>query len=474
MELRHTPRYEPNRERALLLLCSPEAPLPSTTQKLWHATLGQTAPSTVLPHDAARIFFGVHGMVVAVPLPQERTAAAMDRLITQAMDLCRMSPAAELVLHPGLFAEAGFAPSTFPLAAAAGLLCGYRFSLAASEASEPLPDLVLITTQPEDVRWAESIARGVALARDLGNTPANLLCPATLADAAAAVAQQAGWTAQILEGDALASWGCLAAVAGASRVPPRVVVLDSAPHSDQPPLVLVGKGITFDSGGICLKPAGHMHEMKADMAGAAAILGAIAAIHGLGGPCRRTLAILPLAENLPGSGAMRPGDVITARSGLRVEVQNTDAEGRLILADALHLAGEFQPCAIVDVATLTGACVVALGTRIAGLFASSTTIQERVLRLGQSLGETFWPMPLADLYAKDLKSEVADLKNIAHREGGALYAALFLRHFVPQGVPWAHLDIAGPAWSNDKVSLVQTGATGFGVRTLTGLMQEEW
>lgn len=474
MELHHATTYEPKRQRTLLLFCTPKAPLPSTAHQLWQKTMGSAPPATVLPYDAARLFYGQHGMVVAVPLSQERTASTLIPLLTQAVDLWRKTASTELVIHADLCIEAGFPPDAAKMAAMAGLLCGYRFSLTHQEDYEPLPDLLVISSQPQDVTWAKSMAHGVALARDLSNTPPNLLSPATLAQQAVSVGEHTGWTAQILQGDALASWGGLVAVAGASRVPSQVVVLDSAPHSGQPPLVLVGKGITFDSGGICLKPAAKMHEMKADMAGAAAILGAIAAVHALGGPARRTVAILPLAENLPGSGAMRPGDVITTRCGLRVEVRNTDAEGRLILADALHLAHEFAPCAIVDVATLTGACVVALGTRIAGLFASSLPLQERILHLGQSLGESFWPMPLADCYAKDLESEVADIKNIARREGGALYAALFLRRFVPQGVPWAHLDIAGPTWSEDKVSLFQGGATGFGVRTLTALMQEDW
>jgi leucyl aminopeptidase len=265
--------------------------------------------------------------------------------------------------------------------------------------------------------------------------------------------------------------GSFASVFRGSDTPARFVVLDSNPDGGRP-LVFVGKGVTFDTGGISLKPSAKMHEMKGDMAGAAAILGLFRTLGRAGGGGRRVVGLLPCTENVPGSRATKPGDVVTAMNGKTVEILNTDAEGRLILADALAYSARFEPEILVDLATLTGACLVALGTKVAAVFATTAELDQRIREGGSRAGERYWPMPLWAEYGAPLKSDVADLKNIATREGGAIYAAMFLKNFVPEGVDWAHLDIAGPAWTDENASVFRPGGTGFGVRTLWELVEE--
>ena len=257
---------------------------------------------------------------------------------------------------------------------------------------------------------------------------------------------------------------------GSAR-PPRLIVLEHAPegHEQEKPLVLVGKGITFDTGGICLKPAANMHAMKGDMSGAAAVLATLVACAGDELP-RRVVGIMACAENMPGGNAMRPGDVVRAASGDTVEIQNTDAEGRLALCDALDYAQkQWTPAAVVDIATLTGACAVALGTQVAGLFCDDDALAEHIRAAGAVGGENYWPLPLWKGYEDNLKSEVADICHMGPREGGAIHAALFLKHFVREGVRWAHLDIAGVDWATKKTALCPVGSTGFGARTLLEL-----
>ena len=233
-------------------------------------------------------------------------------------------------------------------------------------------------------------------------------------------------------------------------------------------IALVGKGIVFDSGGLSLKPPAAMETMKTDMSGAASVFGAVRAIAALKLPVK-VLGITPLTENMPGGGATRPGDVLTARNGKTIEVLNTDAEGRLVLADALALAAESQPDLIVDLATLTGACRIALGDKIAGSWTNDSDWQDRVIRAGASAGERIWPMPLPADYRKNIDSTIADMKNTGNnRYGGAINAALLLAEFVGD-VPWVHLDIAGPArWPEDE-HYQRQGGSGFGVRTLVEL-----
>jgi leucyl aminopeptidase len=257
---------------------------------------------------------------------------------------------------------------------------------------------------------------------------------------------------------------------GSAR-PPRLVVLEHAPEGrgQEKPLIFVGKGITFDSGGLCIKTAAGMGEMKGDMAGAAAVL-AVTAMAARENAPRRLIGLLACAENMPGGRAMRPGDVVRTVNGDTVENANTDAEGRLALCDALSWAQkEWTPAAVIDIATLTGACAVALGRGLAGLFCDDAELAERIRAAGGACGEPWWELPLWKPYAEYLKSEVADICHTGPREGGAIHAALFLRHFVDESTRWAHLDIAGTDWAEKSSALCPKGATGFGTRTLLEL-----
>ena len=333
-------------------------------------------------------------------------------------------------------------------------------------ASTPFPEAQTIGAA------ALAEAQAVCLARDLVNTPANLLPPLAMADKARELSAGLPLTCSTLDSEHLENEGlnALLAVGRSSANEPVLVILEYAPegHEQDDPLVLLGKGLAFDSGGISLKPAAGMHEMKSDMAGAAAVLAAMTLIARQGGS-RRVIGLLPCAENMPDAGAIKPGDVVRTLKGTTVEVINTDAEGRLVLCDALTYAQKrWKPACMVDVATLTGACVVALGTQVAGLFANNAGLSASIVSAGLERGERFWPMPVWDLYAEKLKSPAADLSNVGPREGGAVTAALFLKHFVEDCLPWAHLDIAGTAFDG-KVKNGSGGATGFGVRTLAAL-----
>ncbi|MDR2935236.1 MAG: leucyl aminopeptidase family protein [Candidatus Adiutrix sp.] len=302
----------------------------------------------------------------------------------------------------------------------------------------------------------------------MGDEPGNLLYPESFARRAESLAQARGLKTQVLDEKGLArgKFNLLLAVGGGSRRPPRLVTLTYRGARSKAPVVLVGKGLTYDSGGLSLKPPANLAAMHTDMVGAAAVLAVALAATELKWPLNLA-AILPLAENMPGGGAYRVGDVHSSRSGRSVEITNTDAEGRLVLAEALTLAGEMKPAAVIDVATLTGACAVALGGNCAGLFANDDRLRADLLAAAEAAGENLWPLPLLDEYEELLESQVADLMNApAAAQGGAINAALFLRKFVPPGVPWAHLDIAGPARTAKARPGFPVGASGFAVRTL--------
>lgn len=316
-------------------------------------------------------------------------------------------------------------------------------------------------------------AEAVFMARNLDNMPGNLLYPEAIALHAANLAHEHGFECRILNESEMdeESMGCLLAVGQGSSHPPRLVILEYAPkgHENDNPLIFVGKGITFDSGGLCLKPAKNMFQMKCDMSGAGAVLSVLcaAAREKIG---RHIVGILACAENMPDGGAFRPGDILTSASGETVEVINTDAEGRLVLCDALAFAQkQWKPAAIIDIATLTGACAVALGNEIAGLFCDNPRLAERIIAYGKAGGENFWQLPLWQGYAGELKSPVADIRHTGSREGGAIIAALFLKKFIKSCDKWAHLDIAGVDWQSKSEPLCPQGATGFGVRTLLEL-----
>jgi leucyl aminopeptidase len=320
---------------------------------------------------------------------------------------------------------------------------------------------------------AKAMAAGIYLARDLVTLPSNQATPTFLAKKAEDVAERAGMRFKLIrepEAKKL-GMGAFLAVAQGSEEPGLMAVMDYQPSGgESPPVILVGKGITFDSGGISIKPAKEMDKMKHDMAGSAAVIGAMQTIAALDLPVR-VVALIPFTENLPSGKAYKPGDVIRSLSGLNIEVINTDAEGRMILADALTYAKRYKPQAIIDLATLTGACIVALGDNVAGLLSNNDELQARLQAAAEDSGERVWPLPLWDSYLEPMKSEVADLKNVDGRKGGAITAAIFLKQFVPEGVPWAHLDIAGCAWENKGTALVPKGATGMGVHLLTRLLQ---
>lgn len=328
------------------------------------------------------------------------------------------------------------------------------------------------------VRLAEAEAAGIALARDLVNAPANVMTPARMAEEAMALAKRYGFGCRALHKKEMVKMGMggILAVNEGSHKDPRFIILEYNPRDGKrrAPLVLVGKGICFDSGGISLKPAQGMHAMKGDMAGAAAVLGAFEAIGRYAeGMQQPVIGLIPCTENMPGGAALRPGDVITTMAGKTVEVLNTDAEGRLILCDALTYAQkDAAPLAVVDIATLTGACMVALGKGACGLFTEDETLRNSIMSIGNEAGDTIWPMPLWDNLREGLKSDVADMANVGPREGGAIFAALFLQSFVESGVRWAHLDMAGAGITDKASPLCPKGATGFGVRTLYGLARK--
>lgn len=316
------------------------------------------------------------------------------------------------------------------------------------------------------IKRGEILARATNHARELINEPGNRIGPLQLAEQAREAAERFGLQLEVLTEPEMEDLGMHAvrAVARGSNEPARFVILKhfGAPDSQTPSIVLIGKGVTFDAGGISLKPAQSMEEMKADKAGACVVLAAMQAIAQLQ-PARNVIGIMPAVENLPGGRAQRPGDVIESMSGKTIEVINTDAEGRLILADALHYAQRFNPACLLDIATLTGACIVALGKIRAGLFCNDEPLYSTFSEVAERTGEKFWRLPLDAEYRRDLDSNIADLKNVGNRWGGAITAAKFLEEFV-EGRPWCHLDIAGVDLFPEK-SPIQ-GPTGFGVRTL--------
>ncbi len=357
------------------------------------------------------------------------------------------------------------------------ILGSYQFTVYRSEATSDhtVAEMKVLIPQNSQLREvAEGIRRGVATAeatvfvRDLCNHPSNVLTPTMVADEAKAIAKAEKITIKILEQKDMErlGMGALLGVARGSQEPPKFIILEynGAKKKDERPVVLVGKTITFDTGGISLKPAENMEHMKADMTGGAEVLAAIRAAARLKLPLR-LISILPVAENMPGGRAMKPGDIVMTLAGKTVEVQNTDAEGRLILADGLAYAMRYKPAALIDIATLTGACVVALGQFAIGMFGNDVTLKEQVHRSGQKAGERVWEMPLWEEYFEQLKSDVADMRNIGGRGGGMITAALFLSKFVGN-CPWVHLDIASTDWSERERAYVPKGPSAIGTRLL--------
>jgi len=338
---------------------------------------------------------------------------------------------------------------------------------------EPLPSVADHDAVVAGVARAVTVANATNWSKRLVDTPANTMTPKELARQITQRVESRDhvsvevWTESKIRDERL---GAVLAVSAGSAEPARVVIASYAPENAVAHVALVGKGVTFDTGGLAIKPLNSMIGMKVDMSGAAVVAGTLDAVAALGLPVRITM-ITPLVENMSGDRAIKPTDVVTSRSGRTIEIENPDAEGRLILADAMTLAVEAAPDAIIDVATLTGAMLVALGDECAGLFASDDVLSARLLAAAAAAGEPLWPMPLLHRYEKDIESSVADLKNRGktNGHGGSIAAALFLEHFA-EGLPWAHLDIAGPATNELSSDYQSKGATAYGVRTLVTML----
>ncbi|MFH9590372.1 leucyl aminopeptidase [Streptomyces luteogriseus] len=349
----------------------------------------------------------------------------------------------------------------------------------AKNGKAPLAEVVLLGGKPRDKAYKAAVERAVAVSeelnrsRDLVNTPPNDLNPESFAAIAQAAAKEHGIKIQVLDDKALTKggYGGILGVGSGSAATPRLVKLSYTSSKAKKHLAFVGKGITYDSGGISLKPAGHNETMKCDMAGAASVFAAVVAAARLGLEVNVT-GWLALAENMPSGSATRPGDVLRMYSGKTVEVLNTDAEGRLVLADALWAASQEKPDAIVDVATLTGAMVLALGNRTFGIMGNDDAFRAALCEAAEEVGEPAWPMPLPEHLRKGMDSATADIANMGERMGGGLVAGLFLREFVGEGITWAHLDIAGPAFNEGgPFGYTPKGGTGTAVRTLVRLAE---
>ena len=424
-------------------------------------------------------------LLVGVGADADRTAETLRRAAAVAVAAAGKAASLAVALHRAGLPDP---PEDHPGPAADGAalaavaegttLAAYRFR---RHKSAPEPDLAAATLLVDGdrslaaaepvLRRAEVAARATLAARDLVNEPASQINPATLAAEAVRLARAAGLEHRVLAGPALrrGRFGAVLAVGGGSATGPRLVELRHRPPGAGRHVALVGKGVTFDTGGLDLKRGAGMDGMKDDMAGAAAILAAVTAAAGLALPTAVT-AILPLVENMPGASAMRPGDVIAARNGVTIEVTNTDAEGRLILADGLALAAEAGPDAILDLATLTGSVVYGLGLGCTGVFGNTPALTAEVLAAAGRAGELACELPLIEDYRRFLDSEVADLVNATNEPGDSVQAALFLREFVA-GTPWAHLDIAGPATAKEARYYQPKGASGWGVRTLLAFLE---
>jgi leucyl aminopeptidase len=412
---------------------------------------------------------GVRAARVACAVAEESSPKAVKAAAAHAIGLVKNGGTRHLgiaVVGAGL----GAAEAEVLVACASDAAYGYRHTKPSAPQPPALKVVTLLCAKTEakvvqqGIARGQAIAAGVELAREYANRPANHCTPSVLAAQARKLGKEFDLKVDVLDRKAVEKlgMGSFLAVAQGSEEPPRFIVAryDGAPKS-KAPVVLVGKGITFDTGGISIKPAADMDEMKFDMGGAASVLGTLRAVAELK-PAVNLVCLIPACENMPSGRAVKPGDVVTSLSGQTIEILNTDAEGRLILCDALTYAERFKPAVVVDIATLTGACVVALGHHHTGLFSADDRVAQQLLDASRVALDPCWRLPLDEEYDEALKSNFADMGNVGGRAGGAITAAMFLRRFTGK-YPWAHLDIAGTAWKSGAAK----GATGRPVGLLT-------
>jgi leucyl aminopeptidase len=448
---------------------------------------GKEGESLLLYHGPRRgrrlLLVGV-GTLEKLSLEKLRRAAAAAITAANAQKvrtLLIMEPDASM-LDKGLTGLETTAPDAIACSLAEGAaLAAYRFDKYLTGKNRPertvrrvaigVAERKRLTAAAAGVRRASVLAEATCLARDLANAPGNELYPASLARRAAEAGRAHGFRVRVLLPPAIRSLGMggvLGVGAGSAR-PPRFIVMEYRPSRARRTAVLVGKGVTFDTGGISIKPSANMAEMRMDMSGAAAVIGALSAAARLKVPVR-VIGLVPAVENMPGGAALKPGDILTHMNGMTSEVDNTDAEGRLILADALCYAARFDADVVIDLATLTGACVVALGHHASGMMGNDEPMMERLRASGERVFERVWPLPLFEEYERQIKSDVADVRNVGGRWAGAITAALFLKKFVGKQ-RWIHLDIAGTAIQEEATPYTPKGGSGVGVRLLADFLQ---
>jgi leucyl aminopeptidase len=410
----------------------------------------------------------------------EKLRHAVAKALSQARSLGSASLALEMQTLLGAFSQDRCARAAIEGAR----LSSYRFDKYKSKPSPKSPVVTLTLTfrrgaVPAPIRQAlreaEIVCEAVNFARDLANEPANVMTPPALAETVKEMAKKNHLTCRVLGQKEMKKLGMggILAVSQGSNFPPQFIILENNVEH-QKPIVLVGKGITFDSGGISIKPSADMDKMKFDMCGAASVIGTMKAIANLGLPVK-VIGLAPVCENMPGSTAQRPGDIIRCLNGKTVEVLNTDAEGRLILADALSYAKRFSPRALVDIATLTGACAATFSGFASGLMGTDPDLVRKIKEAGEAAGERCWELPLWDEYADLIRATYADIQNISKKNAGTITAGMFLKEFAEHTRSWAHLDIAGTAWNDSgSKSLFSIGATGIGVRLLVELIKSHF
>jgi leucyl aminopeptidase len=454
---------------------------------LWAAADEATGGAVSRAFEAAD-FSGKDGQSVTILAP----GAGLSRIVAVGLGKPAEFSARKVEEASGMLAAAlirekvaaiaadGVEPAQAASAAMGAVLRSYRFdTYRTKQKPEDLPKLTALTVlakAPEEAEpvWEtlKAIANGVFFTRDLVSEPANVLFPAEMARRIQTLSSL-GLDIEVFGQSELEAlgFGSLLCVSQGSAQPPRMVVMRWNGGGDEKPVAFIGKGVTFDTGGISIKPAGGMEDMKWDMAGAGTVVGLMAALAGRGAKLN-AVGLVGLVENMPSGTAVRPGDVVKSYSGQTIEVLNTDAEGRLVLADVLWYAQEkFEPRFMVDLATLTGAIIVSLGHEHAGLFSNDDELSAKLLAAGIASGEKLWRMPMSREYDKMIKSDIADMKNIGGRPGGSISAAQFLQRFV-NDKPWAHLDIAGTAWATKDSPNIPKGATAFGVRLLDKLVSD--